>query len=566
LEYIDTIVYRQPGPLDRIEQIELSYELKQALKAIPENLRVVTILFYISGYSQQEIAGFLDVSVQTVKSRLYASRQRLKERMLTMAQNEFENHPLSDQFTQNTVSRALQRAEELSSDQQYEDAEKILRSIIANFPENPEVLRKLNQVVMVGKVYGQGQWDLLTELADRGQEILKNSDDIEIHRQVVHTLLAIPAMPAAIKMLENWIHEKGPDLERLGMLAWAKACSGEVISALATWNDLIALAQAQGVDQVVRQLPFITYTLVDAISSAASLSEAQNIARQAWNVCGRVKMPPQEALTDDSDWMTIWHLAEMDKDEILTTLLDRHIDGEDITNQAVRLAILGWVEPAETCIKSWQIWAQQCIATGNFSLLERYRLVILNGIRRRGFTQAANQLARSIWGFLGESPAPDAHPARIPWDWERFNPVPAVNNRQWQQALDLVEEEIQTRGVHGAVGWAAIVAGGSGAPTPGEILEALQLNGVEGVDEYGMFGWYILARETAHDGDTKKAFDALRNALKYWSNPPYWITDLWEQDTYWGTLRNKPQFRAAFEERRKRIGTIYGQLHYFPKW
>jgi len=38
---------------------------------------------------------------------------------------------------------------------------------------------------------------------------------------------------------------------------------------------------------------------------------------------------------------------------------------------------------------------------------------------------------------------------------------------------------------------------------------------------------------------------------------------LWENDKCWGDLRNHPEFKAAFEEKRKRIGPVYGQLFYF---
>ena len=175
-------------------------------------------------------------------------------------------------------------------------------------------------------------------------------------------------------------------------------------------------------------------------------------------------------------------------------------------------------------------------------------------------------MAWRIWEMLGSVQSSEAQSARVSWDWERFNPVPAINNKNWQAALELVRAEINERGVQGAVGWAAIVAGGSGSPTPPEIVQALQQNGVSQVDEYGMFGWYIIAREAAHVGDKTKAFDALRKALSYWSNSPYWISDLWEKDTYWGSLRDDQEFQQVFNERRQRIGTIYGWLHYFPGW
>jgi ankyrin repeat protein len=45
----------------------------------------VTVLFYLSGYPQHEIARFLDVPVNTIRKRLQSARKRLQERMLAMA-------------------------------------------------------------------------------------------------------------------------------------------------------------------------------------------------------------------------------------------------------------------------------------------------------------------------------------------------------------------------------------------------------------------------------------------------------------------------------------------------
>lgn len=51
---------------------------------LPDHQRVVVMLFYLAGYSQQEIASFLDVPVSTVKKRLHDARARLMGRMLDM--------------------------------------------------------------------------------------------------------------------------------------------------------------------------------------------------------------------------------------------------------------------------------------------------------------------------------------------------------------------------------------------------------------------------------------------------------------------------------------------------
>lgn len=567
LEYIEEVALPQPSLAELVERSEMSRQMNKAIHAIPAKLRAVAILFYVSGYSQQEIADFLGVPVKTVKSRLHASRQRLKERMFDMVQDEFEHNQLPDQFTNETVEQALVRAAELNKDQQYDEAEKLLRSLLAKIPDQPDALKELNRAVMRGRVYGQGRWDLLTELAAQGERILKAIDDEEIHRQVAQTLLAIPAMPAAISFLEGWIGEKGPNLERLGMLAWAKGCSGDFSSALTIWEELISLAQTAPLEEVVERLPFIAYTLVDSLSAAGELAGAQTVARKAWEMCGKIgPMPAQETFADDSAWMGIWHTAKLDLQEILPVLIKRHPDSKDPTEKAVRLAILSWIDSVDTVTSEWVNWAEACIMSGNYAFLGKYRPVMLGTLRERVLWKEANQLAWKIWRMLGNAQSSEAHSARIAWDWERFNPVPAINYKNWQAALELVQAEIIERGIPGAVGWAAIVAGGSGSPTPPEVVHALQQNGVSQVDEYGMFGWYIIAREAAHVGDKRKSFDALRKALSYWSNPPFWITDLWEKDSYWGDLQGDQEYRQAFNKRRERIGTINGQLHYFPGW
>src|SRR5262245_63542033 len=44
----------------------------------------------MSDYSYQEIGGFLEIPVYTVKMRLYHARQQLKERLITMIEDNLE--------------------------------------------------------------------------------------------------------------------------------------------------------------------------------------------------------------------------------------------------------------------------------------------------------------------------------------------------------------------------------------------------------------------------------------------------------------------------------------------
>lgn len=58
-----------------------SIELWAAIDALPEKLRLVTVLSAIEGHNIREVAALLGVPEGTVKSRLSLARQRLKERL-----------------------------------------------------------------------------------------------------------------------------------------------------------------------------------------------------------------------------------------------------------------------------------------------------------------------------------------------------------------------------------------------------------------------------------------------------------------------------------------------------
>ncbi|MGI9550596.1 MAG: RNA polymerase sigma factor [Aurantibacter sp.] len=52
--------------------------LKKAIDILPQDQQVVLRLFYTEDYSLKEIAAILDISVGTVKSRLFHAREKLK--------------------------------------------------------------------------------------------------------------------------------------------------------------------------------------------------------------------------------------------------------------------------------------------------------------------------------------------------------------------------------------------------------------------------------------------------------------------------------------------------------
>jgi len=103
----------RPGPLAVIEGQQMRERVLTAIQTLPERQRMVTMLFYINGYSQREIADFLEVSVDAVKKRLQRARKRLRGRLVDMVRYDLQAKRPSrdDRFVQTVqVTTALESA------------------------------------------------------------------------------------------------------------------------------------------------------------------------------------------------------------------------------------------------------------------------------------------------------------------------------------------------------------------------------------------------------------------------------------------------------------------------
>ncbi len=100
----------RPGPLEKAQKREMAEKVLQAIRALPEKERTVTTLYYINGYSQKEVADFLELPVATVNNRLHASRKRLKERMIAMVADELKGSRPDREFKER-VMRVVSRVE-----------------------------------------------------------------------------------------------------------------------------------------------------------------------------------------------------------------------------------------------------------------------------------------------------------------------------------------------------------------------------------------------------------------------------------------------------------------------
>ncbi|MBI3098677.1 MAG: sigma-70 family RNA polymerase sigma factor [Planctomycetes bacterium] len=72
---------REPGPLEKLERIELQNRVREAIEKLPDGLREVVVLGELHGLPYLEISSILNIPVGTVKSRMHAAVARLRELM-----------------------------------------------------------------------------------------------------------------------------------------------------------------------------------------------------------------------------------------------------------------------------------------------------------------------------------------------------------------------------------------------------------------------------------------------------------------------------------------------------
>ena len=98
LEAVPELQAARADPAMIIEDQELREQVLSAIHTLPERLRVATVLYYINGYTQHEVANFLEVSEDVVKQRLLRSREQLKKRIIDMVRDDLQKQrPSNDE-------------------------------------------------------------------------------------------------------------------------------------------------------------------------------------------------------------------------------------------------------------------------------------------------------------------------------------------------------------------------------------------------------------------------------------------------------------------------------------
>ena len=83
------------------------------IKALPDQERTATTLFYINGYSLLEVGDFLETPVNTVKSSLYSARKKLREEMVDMVKNTLKDRSPGKDFN-DRIRKVLEEVPQVS--------------------------------------------------------------------------------------------------------------------------------------------------------------------------------------------------------------------------------------------------------------------------------------------------------------------------------------------------------------------------------------------------------------------------------------------------------------------
>ena len=83
---------------------DLQQQVLDAVRDLTDRQRETVTLYYINGYSQKEIAEFLEVPLTAVQKRLHDSREKLMNRMLNMFEDTLKDNAPDGQFSQRIIN------------------------------------------------------------------------------------------------------------------------------------------------------------------------------------------------------------------------------------------------------------------------------------------------------------------------------------------------------------------------------------------------------------------------------------------------------------------------------
>ena len=106
LDAVDEIEDSELAPPDAMAMDEIGRLVRHLMAKLPDSQRLTFTLYYVDGYSEDDLSNMLDVPTGTIKSRLSRARSRLREEVVKMAEDVLkESRPDAD-FWRSTTGAA----------------------------------------------------------------------------------------------------------------------------------------------------------------------------------------------------------------------------------------------------------------------------------------------------------------------------------------------------------------------------------------------------------------------------------------------------------------------------
>ncbi|MBI3947321.1 MAG: RNA polymerase sigma factor [Armatimonadetes bacterium] len=182
----------EPAPDEDVERLAARLVVREALGRLSAPTRLTVTLALINGYSHEEIAGFLEVPVDTVRSRLKNARKRLREEMVGMVSDVLSEGKPDPDFARRVVEEALRRGAEAQYAFRRDEAKQHFdAALVAAEKLAPDLeTRRLEMQALQGKAraIGNRAWQEGVSLLERALAIAEELGDREQQGYALHNL------------------------------------------------------------------------------------------------------------------------------------------------------------------------------------------------------------------------------------------------------------------------------------------------------------------------------------------------------------------------------------------
>jgi len=203
-----------PSPAEICEAKELQEKVAEAIASLSEKNRQAVTLYYLDGCSCNEVAGFLDVSISVVQSRLYEARKKLKKGLMAMVKEDLGSRRLAQEFEQK-VRKAIDKAKKAQEKRDYHE-------VIIRCDEALDTLTKLDDSV---------------EHKGMKKEVLLLKGDAVFHESKEK---AIKYYEDVLE-LEKEIGDKFSQARATRQVAWQYECANNREKALEYYNQSLSM-------------------------------------------------------------------------------------------------------------------------------------------------------------------------------------------------------------------------------------------------------------------------------------------------------------------------------------